>query len=163
MGSSTFRGNTIDVSWAVVQRSRGMYALVSSTLISAHRIYSGFLDGGDGTMMLASGADSSYLASSDSDSGSADSFLATTTSSDSATSSINFKPLATVTLLVTNRPVALFSKPANVFLQGQVYAGFSLELEYIQAGVLNFLLFLPFSFLFLLFPLPDTQCIEQKT
>src|ERR1700685_1849180 len=85
-------------------------------------------------MMLASGADSSYLASSDSDSGSADSFLATTTSSDSATSSINFKPLATVTLLVTNRPVALFSKPANVFLQGQVYAGFSLELEYIQAG-----------------------------
>jgi len=66
-------------------------------------------------------------------------------------------------LLVTNLLAALFSKPAKAFLQGQVYAGFSLELEYIQAGVLNFLLFLPFSFLFLLFSLPATQCIERKT
>jgi hypothetical protein len=126
-------------------------------------------------MMLASRADSSYLAGSDSDSSSADSFSATTASSDNSPSSI--KPLVTATLLVTNLPAALFSKPsdmdpllrpfgsiqamqilssksdsnfisvvveyktldeaqeAKAFLQGQVYAGFSLELEYIQAGV----------------------------
>ena len=148
-----------------------------STLPPAHHVYSGFLDGGDRTTILASRANSSHLTSSDGDSSITGSFSSSTSSSNNTSnSSITSLPSATTSLLVTNLPVLLFfeasdllpllrpfgsiqamqvlgSEPdssllsvvveyktlaeaqeAKASLQGQLYAGFSLQVEYAQTG-----------------------------
>ena len=144
---------------------------------SNHRMYLGFLDGGDRTMMLNSSDPSNYT-SSDNGSTTPDLFITTAgnISPSSCNSSINFLPPTSATLLVTNLPTLLFSdrsdldpllrpfgsiqtmqilnsethstiisviveyrtftdaREAKAHLCGQIYAGFSLEVDHVHAG-----------------------------
>ncbi|KIM91625.1 hypothetical protein PILCRDRAFT_134882 [Piloderma croceum F 1598] len=159
LSGTDIKEHTIDVSWAVVQRSRG------------------FLDGGDRAVVLDSREPSNFTSS---DSGTTTPDSLTTTSGNSSslcTSSINFLPPTSAKLLVTNLSTLLFSdhsdlnpllcpfgsihtmrilnsdadnavisvvveyrtfpeaQEAKAHLHGQIYAGFSLKVDHIHSGI----------------------------
>jgi len=112
------RGHTIDVSWAVVQRSQGpIWKHRKSDLTSSIYLSLGFLDGGDRAMLLDSRShlsspspklhDRPTLASSDTSESSLGSH-------DSDPACLATCSVPTTSLLVTNLPTLLFSQAQDL-------------------------------------------------
>ncbi|KAF9467891.1 hypothetical protein BDZ94DRAFT_1305069 [Collybia nuda] len=110
---SQVKGHTLDISWAVVQRSQGKFSLLFLTLL-IYLLYTGFLDGGDRTLAVDSRVSQGYcppdILLETPIPPSANSSSSSITSHENDPASLSPSPVATPTLLVTNLSSLLFSQ-----------------------------------------------------